>query len=567
MTRSRLSGPALLLVRRSGVLSFVVGGVLYALLGGACSDAGPSRGVTVTAVSPGNGPLVGGTAVTLTGTNFPTTVDSVRVGTGRLASLVWVSETQLTGITPPGSAAGAVDVTVYTTSTGTANCTDCFTYNPPITVTGVSPSSGPLVGGTAVTLTGTNFPSMVDSVRVGTGWLGSLVRESGTQLTGITPPGGAAEAVDVVVYTSSAGDATCTGCFTYNPWGTSLAAGYWHTCGLTSSGAAYCWGFNQFGQVGDSSTANRLAPVAVAGGLAFTSLTAGGYYACGLTSSGIAYCWGRNSVGELGDGSTTTRLAPVAVAGGLAFASLAAGREHTCGLTSSGAAYCWGWNIYGQLGDGSRFDHPTPVAVAGGLAFASLIAGNYFTCGLTAGGVAYCWGDNAYGQLGDGSTTDRWTPVAVAGALVFASLTAAGHDHTCGLTIGGAAYCWGSNRFGQLGDDLTTDHLTPVPVGGGLVFASLTAGWDHTCGLTSGGAAYCWGYNGHGELGDGSTTTRLAPIAVAGGLAFASLTAGNSYTCGLTSSAAAYCWGTNYLGQLGDGSTTDRWTPVAVANP
>ena len=113
--------------------------------------------------------------------------------------------------------------------------------------------------------------------------------------------------------------------------------------------------------------------------------------------------------------------------------------------------------------------------------------------------------------------------MAVAGGLTFASLTA-GDVHTCGLTSGGAAYCWGNNDGGELGDGSTDRRLTPVAVAGGLTFASLTAGWVHTCGLTSGGAAYCWGYNSNGELGDGSTTTGLTPVAVAGGLTFASLT-------------------------------------------
>jgi alpha-tubulin suppressor-like RCC1 family protein len=570
MTQSRLSGrrwPALLLARRSRALSFVVGGLLCTVLVAACSDTGPASVVTLTAVSPAEGPLAGGTVVTLTGTNFPTTVDSVRVGTGRLGSLMWLSGTQLTGITPPGSTAGDVDVVVHTTSAGQATCTGCFTYNPAITVTGVSPSGGSLTGGTAVTLTGTSFPIVVDSVRVGAGRLGIVARVSATELWGTAPPASAAGAVDVVVYTTSAGDAACPGCFTYNPWGTSLKAGRGHACGLTSGGAAYCWGYNHEGQVGDSSTTTRLAPVAVAGGLVFTSLTAGGYHTCGLTSSGTAYCWGRNDSGELGDYSTTNRSSPVAVAGGIAFASLAAGRLHTCGLTSNGAAYCWGQGVSGQLGDGLALDESWPVAVAGGLAFASLIAGNLYTCGLTAGGVAYCWGYNQYGQLGDGSTANRWAPVAVAGGLVFASLTAAGHDHTCGLTIGGAAYCWGHNQYGQLGNDSTTDHLTPAPVAGGLAFTSLIAGMAHTCGVTRGGVAYCWGNNYRGALGDGSTTDRWAPGPVVGGLAFASLTAGYYQTCGLTTGAAAYCWGYNDFGQLGDGSTTDRLTPVAVANP
>ena len=114
-------------------------------------------------------------------------------------------------------------------------------------------------------------------------------------------------------------------------------------------------------------------------------------------------------------------------------------------------------------------------------------------------------------------------------ASVFASLTA-GFAHTCGVTSGGTAYCWGQDASGQLGDGSSADRLTPVAVSGGLTFASLTAGRVHTCGVTTGGAGYCWGLNSVGQIGDGSSTTRLAPVAVSGGLVFVRLTAGSDHT-------------------------------------
>ena len=191
----------------------------------------------------------------------------------------------------------------------------------------------------------------------------------------------------------------------------SVGAGRIHTCGLTVSGDAYCWGFSDFGQLGDGSTTGSLTPVLVSGGIRFSSISTKFGHTCGVTSVGDTYCWGENFDGNLGDGTTINRLTPVLVSGGLSFASVSAGGSNTCGVTTAGDAYCWGDNFHGQLGDGTTINRLTPVLVAGGLTFVSLSAGAQ-TCGVTAAGDPYCWGR---GRSLDGTTTDRHTPVLVAG--------------------------------------------------------------------------------------------------------------------------------------------------------
>jgi len=354
-----------------------------------------------------------------------------------------------------------------------------------------------------------------------------------------------------------------------------IAGGGGHTCGLTIW-AAYCWGYDEFGQLGDCTSGGlRTTPVAVSGGITFAALTTGRHHTCGLTGTGTAYCWGYNRLGQLGDGTTTNRAAPAAVTGGLAFAALTAGHSHTCGLTSTGTAYCWGYNPHGAVGNGTTTDTPVPVTVNGGLTFTALTAQNDFTCGLTSTGAAYCWGANGFGQLGDDTHTDRTAPVAVVGGLTLSAL-APGYSHTCGLTEAGTAYCWGNNGEGALGDGGVTylGSTTPVAVSGGITFTALTAGgyaWgspipralDHTCGLTSTGTGYCWGSNLHGAIGDPTSAERaLSPVPISGGLAFTALTAGVFHTCGLTAAGTAYCWGYNASGQLGDGTTSNRSSPV-----
>jgi alpha-tubulin suppressor-like RCC1 family protein len=349
-----------------------------------------------------------------------------------------------------------------------------------------------------------------------------------------------------------------------------LSVGDLHTCALTAGGAAYCWGSNDAGQLGDGTTAERWSPTAVSGGRVFQAVSAGSSHTCGLTTGGAAYCWGDNSYDQLGLGAPIDRSSPVAVSGGLVFKDIRGGYGHTCGVTTGGAAYCWGYNESGQVGDGTsggNSDRTSPVAVLGGLVFQTASVGEIHSCGLTAGGAAYCWGHGWEGQLGyGGNDFTRSTPVAVSGGLVFQAISAAsaGSRHTCGLTTGGAAYCWGKNDVGQLGDGGGTNQWTPVAVLGGLVFQSISAGSSHTCGLTTGGAAYCWGVNS-GQLGDGTNLNRSSPVAVLGGLVFQAISAGSGHTCGLTPAGAAYCWGGNQVGQLGDGTRNSSTSPVAVS--
>ena len=361
---------------------------------------------------------------------------------------------------------------------------------------------------------------------------------------------------------------------------TSLAAGVHHSCGLATTGAAYCWGANWAGQVGDGTGGpDRTIPVAVTmpGGVTFTSVTGGAYHSCGLATTGAAYCWGANWNSQLGDSTTTNRTAPVAVTmpGGVTFTSLAPGVNHSCALATTGAAYCWGYNVDGRLGDGTTTDRTMPVAVTmpGGVTFESVASGEWHSCALAPTGAAYCWGRSVQGQLGDGPLTDRRTPSAVTmpGGVTFSAI-ATGDFHSCGLATTGAAYCWGSNIEGQLGDGTVTDRTTPVAIvmPGGVTFTAIAAGDNHTCGLaTTSAVAYCWGKNSAGQLGDGTTTDRTTPVAVSmpGGVTFTSLAGGYFHSCGLATTGAAYCWGDNSLGQLGDGTTNTSTTPVAVTMP
>jgi alpha-tubulin suppressor-like RCC1 family protein len=295
----------------------------------------------------------------------------------------------------------------------------------------------------------------------------------------------------------------------------SVSAGFSHTCGVTASAAAFCWGDNSGGQLGSNPGERSRSPVPVSGGLQFAAVSAGFNHSCGLATNRVAYCWGDNEYGQLGSGTRAASKSPVPVTGGHVFTSVRAGVLFTCGITSSGGAYCWGSNAQGRLGNNSEKDSPIPVPVSGGLRFASISTGDGHACGVTPNGKGYCWGYNEQGQLGNGSSSSSSVPVPVAGGLTFKSLSA-GKKFSCGVTQEGTPHCWGWDAIEVVATEADIPANIPAPVFGsrGLIFKSVSAGMGHACGLTPAGDVYCWGTNKYGQLGSGSKDGSVRPVLV-----------------------------------------------------
>jgi alpha-tubulin suppressor-like RCC1 family protein len=296
-----------------------------------------------------------------------------------------------------------------------------------------------------------------------------------------------------------------------------LSPGQFGGCGVTPTGLAYCWGINSLGEMGNGTLNPVTTPAAVVGGLTFASITGPSAYwhACGLTLSGQAYCWGANHFLQRGDSpNNSLETSPVAVAGGLVFSQVTIGETYTCGLTALGAAYCWGEGQY--LGDGVGTTRYQPGLVAGGLTFARLASapGGRTTCGLTAAGEAWCWGQGVFGELGDGlGNGNALVPVRVVGGHTFTQLSG-GAYHVCGVTAAGEVYCWGNNATGAIGSPPGTVEATPIKVPGLSGITQIAAGAGFTCALDAAGHASCWGTGEYGQLGDGKSGFALEPVLV-----------------------------------------------------
>jgi alpha-tubulin suppressor-like RCC1 family protein len=196
-----------------------------------------------------------------------------------------------------------------------------------------------------------------------------------------------------------------------------------HTCARSIDGMLWCWGSNDSGELGDGTTTDSATPLKVAplGANVRQVSTSPGGHTCARLTDGTAWCWGRNDSGQLGDSTTSQSATPVQVSGLASAVAISAGASHTCARTSDGSAWCWGDNQVGQLGNGmtgQRALETIPVRIAPlGTEVVEVCAGTGATCAREKDGGIWCWGARAYGLMGDGDLGLVSSPVGQAGCL------------------------------------------------------------------------------------------------------------------------------------------------------
>lgn len=362
-----------------------------------------------------------------------------------------------------------------------------------------------------------------------------------------------------------------------------LSNGWYHTCGVTTAGAAYCWGSNNQGQLGTGDTTDSNTPQPVKGlesGVA--SIDAGYKHNCAVTTTGQVKCWGTNSAGELGDSTTTNSKVPVAVKDLPAAKAVSAGSAATCAITTNDALKCWGSNDTQQLGalfDGHNSTKPVDVwGMSSGVTQVDTDAGT--ACATTSAGV-WCWGDNSWGQMGLGSYV-KTLPIPVLNPeLGTGSTYAAPTGRAMCATKDGNVLCSGQDAAGNIGNIKSgiTNKLVAVSGMQNGDVSELAVGEQHVCSLNTKGAVSCWGSNQSGKLGNadpsnGSSTsqaqynyTPVTPLGLDSGVK--SISAGITHSCAILDDDSAKCWGHNFQGQLGVGHNqlmVNVPVPVGVTN-
>jgi alpha-tubulin suppressor-like RCC1 family protein len=387
-----------------------------------------------------------------------------------------------------------------------------------------------------------------------------------------------------------------------------ISAGYSAACARTASGRLYCWGKNEAGTVGDGTTNDRAVATPVTRDATGSPLgpvaevAMGNVHACARTIDGSVYCWGSDDFGEVGDGRVSTdfknvlALRPTKIAlQARGTSQLALGSLTSClldDIESTAHVTCWGSNSSGVLGHlpGTQGDihlpvpewaNPNPSAGPSIPSAIQLAVGTDFACALTRERTVWCWGSNGDDRLGVPNVSASTTPLRVAdgngGAITLVGVEEVrAADHAACARSAPGVVCWGLNLAGAFGNAPVGASLPALALATTSTVTGLYLGLDTTC-ITRGAGALCWGNDYAGELGRPSPPTCASSggpcdpnpgyvvSADASRLDVVSLAPGAGFMCGLTSDGGVWCWGDDSHGQLGDDVVTEGL--IARSNP
>ncbi len=345
-----------------------------------------------------------------------------------------------------------------------------------------------------------------------------------------------------------------------------------HTVGIeASTGLAYAWGQNTYGQLGTGDRTSYSVPTSVSSTISWKQIACGTYHTIGIdASTGLAYGWGRNNYGQLGTGDTTSYSVPTSVSSAISWKQIACGNNHTVGIeASTGLAYAWGGNTYGELGTGDLMSYSVPTSVSSTISWKQIICGRYYSVGIDGvSGLAYGWGYNSCGEVGCGVVSFRRIPTSVNSTVeweqVYCNL-----NHSVGIDAStGLAYAWGQNTYGQLGTGNMSSYSAPTSVSSVISWSQINCGQEHTLGVdASTGLAYAWGINTYGQLGTGDRTSYSVPTSISSTISWKQVGCGYFFSFGIDAATGlAYGWGDNSTGNLGTGDRTSYSVPTSVSS-
>ncbi|XP_065409537.1 probable E3 ubiquitin-protein ligase HERC4 isoform X3 [Chrysemys picta bellii] len=305
-----------------------------------------------------------------------------------------------------------------------------------------------------------------------------------------------------------------------------VGCGLRHTVFVLDDGTVYTCGCNDLGQLGHEKSRKRPEHVGALDAQNIVSVSCGEAHTLALNDKGQVYAWGLATDGQLGlPGTEECIRIPrnIKSLSDIQIMQVACGYCHSLALSKGSEVYSWGQNKYGQLGIGYEFKKQTsPQLIKSllGIPFAQIAAGGAHSFVLTLSGAIFGWGRNKFGQLGLNDENDRYVPNLLKSLRSQKIIhICCGEDHTAALTKEGGVFTFGAGGYGQLGHNSTSHEINPRKVFElmGSIVTQIACGRQHTSAFVpSSGRIYSFGLGGNGQLGTGSTSNRKSPFTVKG---------------------------------------------------
>ena len=344
-------------------------------------------------------------------------------------------------------------------------------------------------------------------------------------------------------------------------------------------GVGWSWGLAWYGGLGNNTgNANFSTPVAIWARNFLQFKPSQNYtYTPYIDPSGMTWGWGYNQWGDPGinlqylAGDNQSRSTPVAVCGNHTFCQVVWGYDYHMGIDNHGKAWAWGHGAWGQLGNNAAtVCILTPVAVCGSHTFCQLAAAHtpnpdyVHSLGIDNHGLVWAWGSNSYGQIGNNAAPTTCTPVQICGNHTFCTIKA-GILNSIGIDNHGKAWSWGKNTYGVLGNNtLNTSYSTPVAVYGNHTFCKIDTDYT-TIAIDNHGIPWIWGCDDSGALGRNTIyQCRSTPVMMCGNHTFCQVAAANHILAGVDNKGQTWVWGYNSNGDLGNYDINPKSTPVAL---
>jgi len=290
-----------------------------------------------------------------------------------------------------------------------------------------------------------------------------------------------------------------------------ISAGGAHSLAITGDGSLWAWGWNIFGQVGDGTMVDSFMPTMVLDDVVKAS--AGDMHSLALRRDGSLWAWGSGLYGRVGYTADEAILNPTKIMDNVVYIS--AGHFHSMAIRDDGSLWAWGGNGFGQLGDGTLDDRREPVYIMSNVI--SVSAGENHSLAIQEDGSLWVWGSNEFGQFGDGTHSyfDEFYPYPTR-VMENVAAVSAGRFHTIAILADGSVWSWGSNNHGELGIGMEAVFWTfePAPTKVMDNAASIAAGSGFSLALNPKGEVWGWGFNEFGQLGDGVLEDQVTPVSI-----------------------------------------------------